>query len=182
LSEGCRISNIGTTNPQSLGRIGENTNGTKKGNDMGLDMYLYAKKYVSNAEYLQQGDAFDVIASKVNATGFIKDHLFVEGQVAYWRKANAIHNWFINLYDSEDDGSPIGLGKDNLEELQRVCAEVISNPKLAEELLPTASGFFFGSTEYDEWYFGSVQETHDMIDNILKTIPDEWSFEYQASW
>lgn len=149
---------------------------------MGLDMYLYAKKFVSNAEYLQQGDAFDIIASKVNATAFIKDHLFVEGQVAYWRKANAIHNWFINLHDSEDDGSPIGLGKDNLEELQRVCAEVISNPKLAEELLPTASGFFFGSTEYDEWYFGSVQETHDMIDTILKTIPDEWSFEYQASW
>lgn len=103
-------------------------------------------------------------------------------EVAYWRKANAIHNWFIQLHGEEDDGSPIGLGKDNLEELQKICAKVISNPELAEELLPTASGFFFGSTEYDEWYFGSVQETHDMIDTILKTIPDEWSFEYQASW
>jgi hypothetical protein len=150
---------------------------------MGLDMYLYAKKFISDAEYFQQGDTFDVIASKVNATGIHQRIIYLlKEQVAYWRKANAIHNWFINLHDSEDDGSPIGLGKDNLEELQRVCAEVISNPKLAEELLPTASGFFFGSTEYDEWYFGSIQETHDIIDTILKTIPDEWSFEYQASW
>ena len=152
---------------------------------MGLDMYLYAKKYVSNAEYLKQGDAFDVITSRVNATGFIKDHLFVEGQVAYWRKDNAIHNWFITNYaNGTDDCTPVAIPKEALIELRDLCKMIstMQNPELAMKWLPPVSGFFFGSDQIDEWYWGSIQETHDMIDNILKTVPDEWSFEYQASW
>jgi hypothetical protein len=58
----------------------------------------------------------------------------------------------------------------------------MDNPALAEELLPTQEGFFFGSTEYDEWYMESVKETHDKLSVLLDKIPDGWSFKYQASW
>jgi hypothetical protein len=51
---------------------------------------------------------------------------------------------------------------------------------LAEELLPSHSGFFFGSTEYDEWYFKDLTRTVEIIDRCLASKFDY--FEYQASW
>jgi len=145
-------------------------------------MYLYAKKYIAKQANPKEGDAYDLITSRVYATSFFTGHFFVEGEIAYWRKANAIHNWFIQLHDSEDDCSPIHVNKDNLQELQKICKEVIDKPELASDLLPTVEGFFFGGTLYDEWYHDSIKYTHNTIDTILKTVPDEWSFIYQASW
>jgi hypothetical protein len=51
----------------------------------------------------------------------------------------------------------------------------------AEALLPTQSGFFFGSTEFDEWYWQDVTSTIEIIDKCLK-MDDTWSFKYQSSW
>jgi hypothetical protein len=53
--------------------------------------------------------------------------------------------------------------------------------ELAAELLPTTSGFFFGSTDYDEWYYTDIQRTVDIC-NFCLSLPLEWSFEYQSSW
>ena len=47
-------------------------------------------------------------------------------------------------------------------------------------LLPTGAGFFFGSTTYDEYYYGDLQETIEIIDRCLASKFN--SFEYQASW
>jgi hypothetical protein len=52
----------------------------------------------------------------------------------------------------------------------------------AANLLPTQEGFFFGSYEYDEYYFGDLQDTIDQIERILKEYPHEWDFTYQSSW
>lgn len=147
---------------------------------MGLDMYLYAKKFVSNAQYFNEQDKFNAIVSALEAQEFTMGHLIAEVEVAYWRKANAIHSWFIG--DNEDDGSSIYVPRENLEELQDICKQVLDNPALAEQLLPTQDGFFFGSTEYDEWYMDSVKETYDKLSVLLAIIPEGWSFSYQASW
>ncbi len=40
--------------------------------------------------------------------------------------------------------------------LLEVCKQVAADPSKAEELLPTQSGFFFGGTEYDEYYMNSI--------------------------
>jgi hypothetical protein len=151
---------------------------------MGLDMYLYAKRYVSNAEYLQQGDAFDIIASKVNATEFIKDHLFVEGQVAYWRKANAIHGWIINNSGAVDNCTPIHLTKQDLVQLRDDCQKVIDEgtKETAMELLPPTEGFFFGSNGIDEWYWEDIKDTIAKLNTALEQSVDDAMFEYQASW
>ena len=39
--------------------------------------------------------------------------------------------------------------------------------RVANELLPTEGGFFFGSTDYDDWYFEVVQEVTDKFTEIL---------------
>lgn len=83
--------------------------------------------------------------------------------------------------------------------------KVIEDPSVAEEILPTESGFFFGMTEYDEDYFEELVRTAEGIDAILENVerfkhhtvgnlawdewrekgdPDEWiaTFSYHASW
>lgn len=147
---------------------------------MGLDMYLYAEKFVSNMDYRNEQHKFNAIVSALEAQEFTMGHVIAEVEVAYWRKANAIHAWFVN--DKEDDCSPIYVDRKRLESLQDICQQVIDNPALAEELLPTQGGFFFGSTEYDDWYMDNVKETHDKLSKLLAAIPEGWTFKYQASW
>jgi len=54
--------------------------------------------------------------------------------------------------------------------------------EVADTLLPTQSGFFFGSTEYTSWYFQSLLEAKDVIENYLKNHPNENQFIYDSSW
>ena len=55
----------------------------------------------------------------------------------------------------------------DVEELAENCRKVLENHDLAEELLPTCSGFFFGPTEYNAWYFESVQDVLNFMENEL---------------
>ena len=59
--------------------------------------------------------------------------------------------------------------------------KVVVEPAVAQEILPTASGFFFGGTEYDEWYVQDLEGTVLQIERALK-MPDIWTFVYQSSW
>ena len=149
---------------------------------MGLDMFLYAKKHEFTYEKIKNGDTFEKIVDALDANKFAGDALSVTMQVAYWRKANAIHNWFVG--DEEDNCEPIRVQREHLIRLRDTCKELLidKDPKKAEELLPPVSGFFFGSIDIDEWYWENVKETATMLDNILTEVPEDWYFEYQASW
>ena len=77
-------------------------------------------------------------------------------EVIYWRKANQIHNWFITkLYEDDENNNlvPKTFSSELLDELQEVSQEVLNNKKLASLKLPTCEGFFFGNTDYDDFYF-----------------------------
>jgi hypothetical protein len=50
------------------------------------------------------------------------------------------------------------------------------------DLLPPTSGFFFGGTGIDEWYWVNLQETVDKLTEALEHSVDDAMFEYQASW
>jgi len=150
---------------------------------MGLDMYLYAEKFVSNAEYLKEQDKFNNVIKVLDADVFAKDHAIVDIEVAYWRKANAIHGWFIQ-YAEEDDCTPIYLRREQVAELLSICKQLLvdRNPDEAQEFLPPTEGFFFGSYEINDWYWQDVEDTARMLDEILTNVPEDWSFRYQASW
>ena len=106
-------------------------------------------------------------------------------EVAYWRKANAIHKYFVdNVQDGIDDCRYHNeVTKEILEDLLERCGKALNNHDLAPELLPRCSGFFFGGTNYDEWYFRDIEETFNYITHILKTTNfDIEMLCYCSSW
>ena len=61
--------------------------------------------------------------------------------------------------------------------------QVLADHKLAPQLLPTESGFFFGSQEYDNWYIQDLEETKNILETVLNDRSlDNWDFYYQSSW
>lgn len=69
--------------------------------------------------------------------------------------------------------TPLRITREYAEELLSRCKQVLEDHSLAETLLPTMSGFFFGSTEYDEYYFENVQEVYDYVENVLLPAFDD---------
>jgi hypothetical protein len=147
---------------------------------MGLDMYLNAERYLWSHE---EGDKqiSENIGQLIGlpTDGKVKT---ITVEAGYWRKANQIHNWFIaNVQDGKDECQESYVSREQLTELREVCQKILDNNELAEKLLPTASGFFFGGTEYDQWYFNDIEETIKIIDNAL-LMPKQWDFNYRSSW
>lgn len=192
---------------------------------MGLDQYLYAEKYVSGWAHAKPEDR-----QEMHKLGWAIDglkemvcegspHAEVRVCIAYWRKANAIHRWFVdNCQEGVDDCNPYLVTREQLAELRGLCMRVIEasklaegmvangktfkpewgewrtnleegkivlNPEVAQELLPAQAGFFFGSTDYDQWYMQNLMDTVEQIDRALRLVPEDdwaWSFSYRSSW
>ena len=101
----------------------------------------------------------------------------------YWRKANAIHNWFVtNCQGGRDECQLTYVSREDLTKLRDLCREVLAS-KCAEKLPPT-SGFFFGSTDVDDGYYADLERTASELSEILDNSDayKEWDFFYQASW
>jgi len=154
---------------------------------MGLDMYLSNKRYMS--KYFDPADS-ERIAKVNEAFGLEGDEdgdygaQEVTFRVGYWRKANAIHAWFVkNCQDGIDECQEAYVSRKQLEELVETCKQVLEKPKLAHTLLPPQSGFFFGGTDIDEWY---VQDLNSTVTMLSKALADpalsKGEFYYQSSW
>jgi hypothetical protein len=154
---------------------------------MGLDMYLEARKFVSA---YSDTDAYEGLKEQMGLTsGDIPEGTSgsLNLGVMYWRKVNAVHDWFVReVQGGEDDCRSYHVEKSKLVELLEVCKKVVDNrddTAIAEELLPSASGFFFGSTDYDEYYYEGLLWTIEGIERILKNPAyDGMDFYYQSSW
>lgn len=159
---------------------------------MGLDMYLSAKRFLS--EYLNKAQ-LAVIKPALAAIGapapYISnyDHCEIEVPLAYWRKANHIHAWFVaNVQNGTDDCGYYDVEIDKLRELDKLCAEVVTShdAKVGASKLPTQSGFFFGGTEYDDYYFEDCRQTMEALHKLLADHDagklEGWYIQYHSSW
>ena len=68
----------------------------------------------------------------------------------------------------------------NLTKLLDVCKKVQADHSLAESLLPSTSGFFFGNTEYDEWYYTDIDNTIAILEEAI--MENGVEFYYSSSW
>jgi hypothetical protein len=181
---------------------------------MGLDMYLSKKTYVKQWSHIEPENQYQVEVKKGGepVTSIKPDRVsYVTEQVGYWRKFNALHNWFVeNCQDGRDECQESYVDREKLEELvvtlhevkniletspkkkvqvkngwsngedTFVEIEVVEDSEKLDDLFPTSSGFFFGGTEYDEYYQEQVNETIELITELLKD--ETGDYYYQASW
>ena len=184
---------------------------------MGLDMYLSKKTYVKQWSHREAKDQFHVTVKKgTKKFDEIKPERvsYVVEEVGYWRKFNALHEWFVqNCQDGVDDCRDGSVSSEQLKEILEICKTVqtslLSSPKntlsikvgmgpdgdimediqvfsdtsVAEELLPTQPGFFFGGTEYDEWYMENLSNTIELFEGLVTEDPEGYAeYSYQSSW
>jgi hypothetical protein len=151
---------------------------------MGLDMYLNKKTYVKQWDHQSPEEKYEVAITKGgNSVEGIKASRVkhIEEEIGYWRKANHIHNWFVeNVQDGIDNCGEYYVSKPSLKALLELCKKVEADNSLAEELLPYTVGFFFGSTEYDEYYFESIGKTISILEEALECGGS--NYYYSSSW
>jgi len=157
---------------------------------MGLDMYLYKNTYVQNWEH-QTPQQRHTISVKLgdNVREDIKPQriAYIVEQIGYWRKFNALHHWFVeNCAEGVDECQQIRVNTHDLRVLLETLKEVDNaikegNERTMEMLLPPSSGFFFGSTNLDDYYKDEVRRTIPIIEEAINEGEQE-EFYYQASW
>jgi hypothetical protein len=151
---------------------------------MGLDMYLLAKRYIS--PYDPADAELTKLAKAINFGDDTMEVREVTFEAMYWRKANAIHRWFVdNIQDGVDNCAEYYVDIKYLTELRDLCKRVLEDPEKAMELLPPKSGFFFGSTDIDEFFIDDLTNTVERFDYLLD-LPEvkdhKISFYYHSSW
>ena len=164
---------------------------------MGLDMYLSARKHIEKISWKKVdevgwenkdqavNDEFNKIIESAGLTDTVSDDIYgasVTVNVAYWRKSNQIHGWFVrNVQRGEDDCGEYYVSNDKLTELLETCRQSLLH-RDPSKLMPV-SGFFFGGNDVDEWYWADIKDTITQLDRIIK-LPDfdRLSFYYQSSW
>jgi hypothetical protein len=149
---------------------------------MGLDMYLTKKTYVG-AHYEHRkvtGDLFIKVEDRVLPIKFNRISEIIE-QVGYWRKVNAIHKWFVdNVQKGVDDCDEYEVSYEKLLELKALCKKALETKD--PSILPPQDGFFFGGTDINEWYWGGLQETINIIDSLDGEQSAYDSYIYRSSW
>jgi len=153
---------------------------------MGLDMYLNKKSYVRNWDHQTAEEKHQITVKKGGkARKDIqpKRISYITEQVAYWRKFNALHAWFVqNCQGGVDECQESYVSIEKLEELLAALEQVITDKNSATKVLPTQGGFFFGGTDYDDYYFQEVKDTIKILKGLLKEDGKDCDFYYQASW
>jgi hypothetical protein len=189
---------------------------------MGLDMFLYRTKKVDtleiedyekvdnaisnndfdfvSIEQIMQPDEYKPAYAEFNEVVIQRGKTFtwltIFDNIGYWRKANAVHNFFVQECQGGVDECQLSMiSKEDLNDLLKRCKRalklkdiylndgILKDGEGIENFLPTTSGFFFGGTEFNEWYFEDIAETKKIITKVLKeTDFDKQAIFYRASW
>ena len=92
----------------------------------------------------------------------------------YFRKYNWLYGWvrrklkLPELKNCEHYKLHRSMINDLIDDIKKVS----SDHSLAEKLLPTEDGFFFGSTEYDDWYYKDLQDAKTQLSQLLAKMRD----------
>lgn len=107
----------------------------------------------------------------------------VKGTERDFRKRNWLIPFVEKAIGSEvENCERYGLSKETMLDLLERIDKVLEDHSLAEELLPTRSGFFYGHTEYDEWYFKDLQDAKEKLEEDVKSMDDDDSASFWCWW
>lgn len=135
----------------------------------------------------EQESNYKTMDAEYNALRDSRDFKFEE--VAYWRKFNALHGYIVRTFAAGvDECQEITIGgADRLMTVINALEDTFDRLKLNDyddEYLPVhpVGGFFFGSTEVDEWFVSDVSKAIDTLQCIYDSMTDDDLLVYQASW
>lgn len=98
--------------------------------------------------------------------------------VGYFRKVNFFYHYFAEKLI----GETAWIEREDLVDIIDRCENVLKDHTLGPTLLPTQSGFFFGSTEYDDWYYDEVKDCLKQMKGLLKGLKDDEQLYVVMSW
>ena len=102
---------------------------------------------------------------------------------AYFRKVNFIYQFFREDISKEYEACIVN--KCDIGRLISACEQVLKhkgNEDYAKEHLPTTDGFFFGSTDYNYWYWHDVKNCLKQMRKLYKSMDDDDFVLWDFSW
>lgn len=173
---------------------------------MGLDSYWYLRK--SKLKYpddldarkkilAEYPEAIREIAEDQHRAVIIDDSFY---EIGYFRKVNAMHHWVVeNCADGHDICQDIFVSVESAKDLLEACEKVLAAKadislndedleSIVLETLPPSDGFFFGSTNIDDWYFKDIEQLRGFLTATIAFLTkssdddEEWDLIYRASW
>lgn len=114
---------------------------------MGLDMYLHKRTYVENWDHTPESSRYQISITRggkeVNKTAIDPDKIvYIIQDAGCWRKANAIHCWFVeNVQDGNDDCKRYYVSTEQLKALLDVVNQVLAASELVDGTV--ANGYTF---------------------------------------
>ena len=137
---------------------------------MGLDMYAYKRTYVGNY-WEEPANQLKLVKPDKSTTRTMKSAIqlideakisSVTEQIAYWRKANAIHSWFVNnVQEGVDDCKEHSFGTDELQQLVDLCNKVL-------EVAKTDTGMVSNGQTFKDGKWENI-----MVEGTIVTNPEE---------
>ena len=113
---------------------------------------------------------------------------------AYFRKVNFLFAYFQNKGKMVDEYYAF-VDKEDVDDIISKCEQILAAKKgeglldegetveeFAASLLPTQSGFFFGATDYDEYYFYDVEDCLRQMKQYRKLFKGEGTGYVIFSW
>lgn len=182
---------------------------------MGLDMYLSKKTYVKNWNHMSDSEKHSITVKKggKKRTDIEPDRIsYIVEQVGYWRKFNALHNWFVkNCGEGIDNCQEMYVSKKDIEKLLVDLIEVRNSldnsPKRVEKVKVgfDMNGPIMGDVEIyedvskveellpptDGFFFGSTNVDKYYYEDLVETInlfkglmkeDPDGDYYYRASW
>lgn len=136
---------------------------------------VYNDVFSHMADFTKYSFTYEKMLEEPNNVSVVKDffnkfeNMYYAESDVYFRKVNFVYNFFSNKLEDEC----CFADKSDIEELISRCDKVLADHSLAQELLPTRSGFFFGSTDYDNWYFGDVEDCKRQMEKLLSMYDED---------
>lgn len=166
---------------------------------MGLDMYLGKRRFFFSKDTRKK-----LVDNNTEFNG-LKGVTSVDSPEIYWRKFNALHNWFVNnVQDGNDNCQPHSVNIEDITKILQILIKIkIANDEYKEgrlgererdeicmDLLPPTEGFFFGNTNFDDYYFNDVEYSIIEFQRVLSEYESEKDKKseyfdehyYQSSW
>ena len=152
---------------------------------MGLDMYLEKHIFIGGVYDEEIAGVCIIKHGKIHQQGReiklpVNRIASITLSTGYWRKAYAIHWWFVeHCFDGEPehyDGREIYVDEEDLHELLDCAKAVRDDHSLARQLLPSPDG------SYEGWYWEDIEETIRIMNKAIEEYDIHDRYMYSASW